>query len=327
MAVIITGYRGDQCEQRVRNLLYRIAGDSIPAYAVEITGEQGIPYVDYKPLNGVTAGKQYNPTIVCNYAIAYFDRFANTKNREDSIRFFNCVEWLSSHLTVKNNYALYIFRWQQPWYDSVKTPYTSGMTAGLAVKVFTLAARLRDTAKHLSLARKLMRGFYVPVKEGGFTYKDADGWWYEELADTAMHTPRILDGHIFAITGIHEYANTTKDDSAIFLVNKGIEALKNRLSSYDAGNGDVYYDAYRLKADLKYHRLITAQMKQVHNITGDEIFLSYHKRWKAPLERWYVVKVIEDRNISGMILLGFTWLACFLILAGFLKLFIRLRKA
>lgn len=320
MAVLITGLYGDEYEQHVRNTLYRVSGDSIPAYSIEHVDEKGIPYVDYKMLNGITAGKQYNPTIVCNYAIHYFEKFHQRKKAEDSIKFFNCVEWLSGNVNLRDNYALYIFQWQQPWYDSVKTPYTSGMTSGLAIKVFTIADRLKRSSQYSSLTRKLVRGYYVPVSDGGFTYKDADGWWYEELADSSMHTPRILDGHIFAVTGINEYANATNDDSAIYLLKKGLDALKSRLPSYDAGNGYVYYDAYKLTADLKYHRLLSAQMKELYHITGDEAFLSYHKKWKRPLDRWYVVKVIEDRNISGIILFMLTWLACWVLVFVVLKI-------
>lgn len=306
-AIGITEYKGDAWEQRVRSVLYRIAGDSIPEYSVELTDDNGIPYVDYKPLSGVHPGKRYNPTIVCNYAITYYQQFVANNDAQQKKRFFQCVKWLATHVTVNGGHALYVFNWQQPWYDSVRTPYTSGMTSGLAIKVFTLAHRLTGNVQYLDHARMLLRGFFIPVSAGGFTYQDRDGWWFEELADTAMHTPRILDGHIFAITGLMEYARLTKDDSATFVVNKGIAALKSRLPAYDAGDGGVYYDAYQLKADLKYHRILAAQMKELYVLTGDDMFLHYHKKWNKPLQQWYLVRIIRDMNMSGIILFSLVW--------------------
>ena len=291
----------------MRDLLYGLANDSVPVYAVEHVDANGIPFVDYKTLKGVTPGKQYNPTIICNYAIDYFRNFSEDNDSTSLSKFYNCARWLANNFTLRDNYALYRFNWQQPWYDSVRVPYTSGMTSGLAIKVFCEAYSVNKSAAYLAHAKLLARGFFVPINKGGFTYKDKDGWWYEELADTMMHTPSILDGHIFAITGLHEYITITGDDSAIYIFNKGIEVLKNRLPAYDAGNGWSLYDAYKLPADRKYHRTLTAQMKELYTITGDKFFLGYFNKWNEPLDRWYIRRIVEDRNISGMVLFIILW--------------------
>lgn len=267
-----------------------------------MTDEKGIPWVDYKTLNGVTPGKQYNPTIVCIYAMDYAAKFKTHDDSSSLIRFMNCADWLLQHLTYRNDYALYVFNWKQPWYDSVGVPFTSGMTSGLAIKVFTQAYQLKRSNSYLDAANRLMKGFYVPIDSGGFTYKETDGWWFEELADTAMLSPRILDGHIFAITGLYEYIKTTKNDSARFIFDKGIESLKSKLPLYDIGDGGVYYDKYRSPADKKYHRTLTAQMKELYDITGDDFFLGYHEKWNKPLKRWYILRIMREGNISGIVL-------------------------
>jgi hypothetical protein len=327
ISVLVINYRGDKWEHVVRSSLYGIINDSVPLYSTEYVDENGIPFVDYKTLNGITPGKQYNPTIVCNYALDYHNKFLQEKDSTLLRKFFNCAGWLLNNLTEKENHALYIFNWQQPWYDSVGVPYTSGMTSGLAIKVFDRAYRLSGDERYLQYVRMLLRGFYIPVSSGGFTYKDNDGWWYEELADSSMHTPRILDGHIFAVGGLYDHVQLTNDDSATFLFNKGIEVLKSRLQHYDIGNGWSYYDAYRLPADRKYHRLLTAQMKELHEITGDAFFLRYYEKWNEPLSRSYVRSIIEDRNLSGITLFIIIWLVCWLCLFAITKLATQATKA
>jgi hypothetical protein len=205
-------------------------------------------------------------------------------------------------MTVKDHYGLYEFKWQQPWYPSVKAPYTSGMTSGRAIEVFTYADNLYPAANYLRYAKLLANGFYLPIQSGGFTYKEPTGWWYEEIADTGLQTPRILDGHIFAILGVHQYWLATKDDSAAYIIQKGLQSLKHNLPSYDAGGGKIYYEKYHKIADKKYHRIIAAQMKQLYDITKDPVFANYYNKWNATLKQPYVYRIIKEKNRSGIIL-------------------------
>jgi hypothetical protein len=302
VAAIICNYKGDVWEETVRNALYKITNDSIPNYNKEIVDDKGIPYVYYREQNGITAGNQYNATIVSNYAIDYYKRILNTNDTITKAKFLNCINWLANNMSYRDNYALYDFNWQQPWYPSVGVPFTSGMTSGRAIEAFTDAYKLYRSPKYLDYAKSLVRGFYIPIQLGGFTYKEPNGWWYEEIADRNLHTPRILDGHIFAVTGVHEYWVVTKDDSATYVVQKGIQALKHELPGYDIGNGWSYYDVYHKVSDKKYHWLLVSQMKQLWKITNDNFFYQFYNKWNAPLKKPYVLRVLEERNRSGIIL-------------------------
>ncbi|HEX6915513.1 MAG TPA: D-glucuronyl C5-epimerase family protein [Chitinophagaceae bacterium] len=310
-AALLLQWKGNDWEQDVRSFLYRSISDSVPSYSREYIDENEIPFVVYEPLNGIHPGKRYNPTIVANYAVADLEKLQTRRDTAVQSRFLKRADWLLNELDYTGDYAVYRFNWQQPWYDSVGVPFTCGMTSGLAMQVFTGAWQLTGKAGYLQGARALMRGFYVPIDSGGFTYKDPDGWWYEEIADTGKHTPRILDGHIFAITGIQYFREATGDDSAAYVVQRGIEVLRNRLKTYDAGNWSIY-DAYGKRSDQKYHRLLTAQMKQLADITGDRFFLHYYHEWKKPLDRPYLLKVVGEGNRSGIMLFLVCWAAVFL---------------
>ncbi len=301
-AAIVCNYRGDNWEEYVRNGLYKLKGDSIPSYATEFVDSNGLPYVYYATENGISPGYQYNATIVCNYALHYYDSLQQHNDVAVRHRFDNCLAWLAKNLTYRGNYALYVFNWQQPWYDSVKAPFTSGMTSGLAIEVFTDAFRLTKDSTWLKHAKAVLNGFFVPINQGGFTFFEPEGWWYEEIADTNMHTPRILDGHIFAVLGVNKFYLLTKDDSVLLVVNNGLKALKHVLPGCDAGNGAIYYDKYHKPADKKYKRIITNQLKRLHEATGDSIYNTYYEKWTAPMRKPYVFRIIKERNISGIIL-------------------------
>lgn len=320
ITTVVTHFYGDTWEEYMRGGLYAITNDSIPNYAQENVDENGIPFVYYPEQNGITAGKQYNPTIVCNFALDYYKSLLEKNDAQQLQRFRNCVQWLAQNISWHQGYALFIFNWQQPWYDSVGAPYTSGMTSGLAIEVFTKASQLLKQPAYLQYAAALRRGFYLPIDSGGFTYKNSFGWWYEELADTAMHTPYILDGHIFATTGVFHYWKNTGDDSAKYVYQKGLEALKHYLPMFDAGDGKIYYDRYGKLADKKYHRILTRQMKELYQLTGDEVFNQYYQKWVAPLNRPYILRVVGELNRSGIMLLMFLTGIFFIILYAVYRL-------
>lgn len=302
LAALLCHFKGDEWENRIRFTFYRISGDSIPAYSKVLTDSNGVPYVAYAPLNGVAPGIQHNSTIVGNYAVDYYNSYNKTKDTATLLKFRHCVNSLIDSITKKDGHALYVFYWQQPWYDSVKAPFKCGMTSGRAIEAFTYAFGVFHDSAYLNAAHSLLSGYFLPIQKGGFTYQDDSGWWYEELADSNAHTPHILDGHIYAVTGVQKFWLLTKNDSAKIIVDRGLAGLKSALPRYDAGDGAVYYDNYKKLADQSYHELLAAQMKQLWESTGDSVFLNYHKKWIAPLEAPYLVRVVKLRNRSGYLL-------------------------
>ncbi len=320
LSAIICEFKGDAWEGSVRKGFYSVTHDTITTYGSIILDEKGIPYVYYPAMNGVAAGNEYNPTIICNYAIDYYQLAEEKNDSATKNKFGHCIEWLAKNISYKDGYAHYEFNWQQPFYDSVGVPWTSGMTSGRAIEAFTDAYKLTHAPEWLDHASALLRGFYYPIDSGGFTYREPGGWWYEEYAHRAMHTPRVLDGHIYAFMGVRTFWLLTKNDSAAKVVEEGIRALKDHLPGYDKGDGDIFYDAYHKVADQKYHELLTSMMKALWDITQDRIFYEYYHKWEAPLKKPYVYRIFKQRNRSGLVLYFLVSALVFLVLTGINRL-------
>ena len=308
---MVSNKKGDEWEEYIRKGLYALAADSIPDYDVDFIDSLGLPYTFYPTQNGIRPGYHYNATIVCNYALSYFDSLQRKANAGLQARFLNCVHWLQQNMERHPDYALFRFHWQQPWYDSVKNPFTSGMTSGLAIQVFTNAHTIFKDSTLLHDASLLLRGFNVPVDSGGFTNKEKYGWWYEEIADSSNHTPRILDGHMFALLGLYHYYQYNGDPLALYYFNQGVALLEHALPAYDAVNGEIYYDAYCLPADKKYKRIITGQVKRLWEITSDDTLHHYFLKWSQPMEQPYAWRALHERNRSGLLMLLVLWMATF----------------
>jgi heparosan-N-sulfate-glucuronate 5-epimerase len=309
--------RGNIWEEWLREFYYQqVLHKSVPSTGIVLIDSNGIPFVEYTPFKNVNPGKQYLPTTVSIYAIDYYHELKRTNDAAVRQKFFNCIEWLANNLTYRDSYALYEFTWQQPFYATVGTPWYSGLSSGRAIEAFTYAYEISNSPKYIAYTKLLLLGFYQPIQRGGFTYQENNGWWYEEYADSNLHTPHVINGHIYATLGVYRLWLTTQNDSARFIYQKGIKSLRNNLPHYDAGDGWSYYDLQKKKSDKQYHKIMVDLMEQLWIITGDEIYQQYHKKWKAPLDEPYLLRIVKERNRSGIILFLLLTFAIVTLLSG-----------
>ncbi len=297
------GVKGDVWEEKLRLFYYHaILSQRVPATYYVQTDSVGVPVVEYVDLSLKTINQRYLPTTVAIYALKYFDEWKESRSEKATVKLFNCLDVLRDSITYRGNFALYEFHFQQTYYASVGVPWRSGLSSGKAIEAFIRGYEWSGDLHYLADAEKLMRGFYVNIREGGFAYMDADGWWYEEYADTNCNTPRVINGHIDALLGVYEFMKLTGSDSALKVFENGLQALRNNIHRYDVGNGWTYYDVNGKKSDKQYQRTMVDMMKRLYAVTGDGLFLKYHNKWQEPFNLHYVWRIIEERNKSGVLL-------------------------
>ena len=310
---LITNKWGNSWEMDFRNMYFAVVGDSVPQYVVERVEEDGTPRVLYARENGIEPGLQYNATIVANYALQYYEECLKGK-LDACIKFQNCVKSLEDSLYMDAQGARFVFPWQQAWYPKVPAPFTSGMTSGLALKVFSLAGDHSGDSRYAHYNRELLRGFYLPMDSGGFTIKMPEGWWYEEFAAPQASTPMILDGHLFALQGLQHYAAKYQSDTAAFLLKKGLDGLIHLLPQFDLGNGYFNYDISGKPADIKYRGIILSQLKNLYETTGNPELKKYYDKWVVPDDKPYLFRIFRDRKKAGMVMFGLLFLGAFLVI-------------
>lgn len=317
IALLLGEYRGDKWEENIRSLYYRqIKHTDVPVSYKVIVDSNGIPMVNYTVCNNIDAGEQYLPTTISIYARDYYQEYKRTNDPAIRKNFFNCIHWLANHLTYYNDVAFYEFNWQQPFYPSVGVPWRSGLSSGMAIDAFTDAYELTKSEEYLRYIKVLLRGFYRPIQQGGFTYLERNGWWYEEYADTNLKTPKVLNGHIYALLGVYKYWRLSGDVAAETIFNKGLEALEADLSKYDADGGWSYYDILKKKSDKQYQKVVVDLMKQLWEITGKETYYNYYKKWEAPLEEYYSIRMVKEKNRSAFILMLLITLSLWSLFSG-----------
>lgn len=273
--------------------------ESFSAYLVKVTyftllnkkinpielDNNGIPYVDYGEI-----GLQRNPVTISDKIFDYYEEYKEEEDQAARQLLINNAEWLVDNAVTYGNYS--ILEYDFPWQVYNMTPkWRSGLAQALAIQALIKAHEVTDERRYIDTAERLLNSFFVEVKDGGVTYKTTSGWWYEEYADTSGEEPRVLNGMMFTLLGIHEYYQYTRSNTAKHLFDQGIVALRNDLPLYD-DDGYSYYDILGNPA-WEYHNIHIDLSNQLYDITKDSIFKDYRDRWQSFREPYSIIQQMQ----------------------------------
>jgi heparosan-N-sulfate-glucuronate 5-epimerase len=242
-----------------------------------------IPIVDYGYLNGKYIGPQLNPITIAQSATRDYDiiKKSNYKNETAIINLITKADWFLGNSQDIGNYSILEYHFDFPSYNNMKPPWLSSMAQSQAIQALIKANNLTNDNRYLNLSDRLLNAFFIEVKDGGVTYKDKDGWWFEEYANAFNpQQPRVLNGMGFTLLGIYDYYEYTHSLKAKFLFDKGLKSFIDNLGKYD--NGILSnYDALGKPADLFYHKIHLEILDKLYHITGNNFFKNYYDKWKS----------------------------------------------
>lgn len=254
---------------------------SVGATPVIRYDDLGIPIVDYGWSNGTYLGPQRNPITVSTTAMDAYSLFRQTTNESYKEQVLHNVDWLISHSSPNFGFSLLVYEF--PWATyNLKPPWYSGMAQGLGLRALVIGHQLTGDDKYLDAAKLILNSFFVKVEDGGVTHKDPDGgWWYEEYAKAGTRSPRVLNGMMYTLLGIHDYYKYTNDTSAKYLFDKGIASLVSNLPHYDDPKYSYsFYDSFQTSNPLSYHKVHIDLLEKLYKITGIGLLKYYHDRWQ-----------------------------------------------
>src|SRR5262249_53074048 len=179
-----------------------------------------------------------------------------------------------------------VHRWSNPKYRQLRAPWVSALAQGAAISVLLRGYQLWLDAKLLDDAAAMFEGMERPLEVGGIRVQ---GWcgplWFEEYPMTPPG--HVLNGFIFALWGIVDFARVTGDEKAWRWWHEGVLTLKSHLPEFDCGFWSLYDLRYRELAALHYHQKIhPAQLEAMYALTGDKAFLHYANRWRRFADDW-----------------------------------------
>lgn len=252
--------------------------------------QDGIPMLNYHG----KVGLHYNPIAIAQWGLGNFNIWLKDKNKVSYDKFILSADWLVSNIFQNDNgISVWMHHFDWEYRDTLKSPWYSGLAQGQGLSVLVRAYKITSDKKYISIAKKVFHSFQCEVDIGGVTFTDNnDNKWIEEyIVDPPTH---ILNGFIWALWGVYDYYLVTKDKSSYKLYNDYVRTLKINLNSYDIGLWSLYeHSGTRLKmiSSSFYHKLHITQLNVMYNLTKEEIFQTYSKKWESylgkPFNRCY----------------------------------------
>lgn len=240
----------------------------------------GVPMLDYHG----RIGPQYNPIAIAQYGLANYNQLAQVSDAQQRReKFLAASKWLMANLT-QNGKGAWVWNHNFDWEyrNTLKAPWYSGLAQGQGVSLLLRAHRATGDATYLDAAQRAFATLNLPINEGGVLFTDDQGdvWIEEYLVNPPTH---ILNGMIWASWGIYDYGLTTNDAAPRALFDRVAQTVLHNLERYDLGFWSLYEQSgTRLKmiASPFYHRLHIVQLRVMHKLTGNDLFLEYADRWQ-----------------------------------------------
>lgn len=262
-------------------------------------GKDGILFFSYGHRYG-NLGDFRNPTFVANFAnILYREILAGDSSKK--VLFFKQVDYLLKSAVRDKTGYYWAFPFENTYY-SAPHGWWSAMTSGRVLGVLARAHKLNGDIKYLKFADLVLNKLATPVEEGGMsTYVDDGGVWLEEVAYPDSPSYKVLNGHIFALAGVYDYAIYTGNEKAQKLLEGGVKAVRRSLLDYDAGFISYYSSAndkgHRSFAGRSdYNGIHVMQMLWLYEVSGDSSFLEEAVKFQSYELDYGVVTASSSTN-------------------------------
>ena len=158
----------------------------------------------------------------------------------------------------------------------IRAPWYSAMNQGAALSLFLRLYAVTGEQRWRSAADATFTTFvqrrsakrpwvvFVPRRY------DRRYLWFEEYAKNPP--TQVLNGHVYALFGVYEYALASGSAAAAIVFNGGATTVRHQLNRFRVRGGISYY-SLRVHAQYpSYHCLHIGMLKLLARMTGDSWF-------------------------------------------------------
>jgi hypothetical protein len=238
--------------------------------------ERGVPLVFYPHLRRWV----YNPISISQFGLAQLSHYAAQKNEPARESAGIMADWLIENLEEwKNGIGAWVYRFDLPLYGPV-APWISAMAQGQGLSLLLRASLLLQRPAYETAAHRAVRAFYHNMNDGGVARTFPDGGLaFEEY--TTAEPSLVLNGMLFAMLGLHDYAEHCDDARARECFAAGLAGVRANLWRYDTGYWN-HYDLHRSRrlTSPDYVRIHVQLLRIFATLAEEEYFASVAQRWE-----------------------------------------------
>jgi hypothetical protein len=257
--------------------------------------ERGVPLVFYPHLQRWV----YNPITISQFGLAQISHYAKQDDEHAKKLAGIMADWLVENLEEwKTGIGAWVFRFDLPLYGPV-APWISAMAQGQGLSLLLRASRLLRRPAYEEASHHAVRAFYHSMDEGGVARTFPDGSLaFEEY--TTAEPSLVLNGMLFALLGLHDYAENFNDARAQERFDAGLAGVKANLWRYDTGYWN-HYDLHRSRrlTSPDYMRIHIQLLRIFAGLVEDEYFAGVAQKWEKYLNnswcraQYLAVKCVE----------------------------------
>lgn len=188
-------------------------------------------------------------------------------------------------------------------FDGGLPPWTSGLSQGTALQVFSRAWSVTHEQVYLTAAQQALGIFEQPPPTGVRVVTPAGAHYLEY---TYAPSERILNGFIQSLVGLYEYTKLTKDPLGQQLFEAGDAEARAEVPHYNTGAWSMY-DQHS-ESDLSYHELLAEFLEHLcektskgepltpttGQIAGDQIYCTTAKEFRADEKTAPVIELLTQ---------------------------------
>lgn len=227
----------------------------------------------------------YHPVGLTMYALDQVESFRVNGERAHLNRAVVNAEALLAGATVDESGAMwfgYPFEHRLHHDDglTMTPPWFSGMAQGQALSLFVRLHEETGDARWAQAAHATFASFAgdQTLGEPHFRLVAANGClWFEEYVDDNVPPLHVVNGHLYAVFGLYDYAIAFADPAAVELFDAGASTIRASFDSFRVpGRSSLYcatdYCAHTRWMPPNYHRGVVAQLEILASMTGDAEF-------------------------------------------------------
>jgi hypothetical protein len=156
--------------------------------------------------------------------------------------------------------------------DVMQAPWYSAIAQGAALSLFTRLFKLTKDPAWSRAADRTFESFRTPRNETQpwTAFVDRGRLWFEEYP--SQEPEQVLNGHLFALFGVYDYARATKKRAAQDVFDGGATTVRDEVGRFRVPGGSSYYNLRDLGGTLKYHDIVVGQLQLLARMTGDRFF-------------------------------------------------------
>ena len=162
-----------------------------------------------------------------------------------------------------------------PW---LQAPWTSSLASGNSLSALLRGWQLFDDERYIRAAEAAYEGLHRERDGAVLVEERGQDVWYEEYpADPPL---RVLNGHVYTLLGVLDYARATGDARASARWRRAAETALRALDGWDLGFWSAYDLRLREPATQHYHKNIhVPQLRILAALTGEDRFAAVADRW------------------------------------------------